>query len=277
MRRVILLFLFAVSFSCIYSQVLRGTTGLLHAPTAVMEKDKTFKIGGNILALTPLHYADFGREVNKTYNYYLNVTLFPWLEVGYICTLNYAKHGSHYFPPKSWGKYTNQDRAFSVRLRAWKEGWWRPWTPQIVFGADDATSHVSYGGGDVEFGSGMNNYFTRFYFATTKHFDLIGSGQLGAHFGFCMGRGVWDEHYNRPSAGVNFRLGLPEDKSWTKLVNGLNLMAEYDARTINVGGEYSLPLSYKKNGDEALSLHAIAELNDGKYMSGGIQLKVHLK
>ena len=62
-----------------------------------------------------------------------------------------------------------------------------------------------------------------------------------------------------------------------RIVNGFNLMAEYDARTINVGGEYSLPLSYKKNGEEALSLHAIAELNDGKYMSGGIQLKIHLK
>ena len=69
-----------------------------------------------------------------TFNYYLNVTIFPWLEVAYICTLVHADHGSAYFPEQSWGKFTNQDRAFSVRLRLWKEGWWREWTPQIVLG-----------------------------------------------------------------------------------------------------------------------------------------------
>lgn len=85
----------------IHAQALRGTTGLLHAPTADMEKDKTFKFGGNVLDITPLRYEDF--DVRYTFNYYLNITIFPWLEVGYTCTLNYANEGSTYFPEKFGG------------------------------------------------------------------------------------------------------------------------------------------------------------------------------
>lgn len=69
--------------------------------------------------------------------------------MGYTCTLNYANEGSTYFPEQSWGKYTNQDRSFNFRLRAWKEGWWKSWTPQIVIGADDPGTHDSYGGGGI--------------------------------------------------------------------------------------------------------------------------------
>ena len=131
----------------VYGQALRGTTGLLHAPSAEMQRDKTFMFGGNILDIIPLHYYDF--DVKYTFNYYINITFFPWLEVGYTCTLNYANEGSTYFPEESWGKYTNQDRSFNFRLRVWKEGWWKSWTPQIVLGADDPGTHDNYGGGGI--------------------------------------------------------------------------------------------------------------------------------
>ena len=35
---------------------------------------------------------------------------------------------------------------FNFRLRVWKEGWWKSWTPQIVLGADDPGTHDNYGG-----------------------------------------------------------------------------------------------------------------------------------
>ena len=79
----VLVFL-SISFS-VCGQALRGTTGLLHAPTADMQQDKTFMLGGNVLDITPLHYYDF--DVRYTFNYYLNITVFPWLEVGYTCTI----------------------------------------------------------------------------------------------------------------------------------------------------------------------------------------------
>ena len=65
-----------------------------------------------MLHLVPLQYFN-SNEIKYTFNYYLNITIFPWLEVGYTCTINYAEHGSTYFPEQSWGKYTNQDRAFN--------------------------------------------------------------------------------------------------------------------------------------------------------------------
>lgn len=261
-----------------WSQALRGTTGLLHAPTAEMEKDKTFKFGANYLDLVPLHYYMFNGEKSHTYNYYIDITMFPWLEISYICTLNYAYHGSTYFPKESWGKYTNQDRQFSGRLRLWKEGWWKEWTPQIVGGIDDASSHISYGGGDVKFGSGQNNYFTRFYLAATKHFNFRCIGMLGTHTSYVVGRGKGrGGRFSGPTIGANFRFSLPdageglfcgEDVSWKQIVNGLNLMAEYDARTFNFGGIYSL---WKDQ------VNIVAELNDGKYFSTGMFFKIHLK
>lgn len=59
-----------------------GTTGLLHAPTAEMEKDKTIMIGGSMI--------------------------------------DYHIYRSSYWPQLTWGKFTNQDRSFYFRLQAWK-------------------------------------------------------------------------------------------------------------------------------------------------------------
>ena len=268
--RLILVCLIAISSLQSQAQALYGTTGLLHAPTAEMQKDKTFMAGGNVLHLVPLQYFN-SNEIKYTFNYYLNITIFPWLEVGYTCTINYAEHGSTYFPEQSWGKYTNQDRAFNARLRLWKEGWWKPWTPQIVLGLDDPTSHEAYGGGAIKFDEdGMqNNHFTRYYLAATKHFSFAGVGTLGVHAAYVDYRACWFPHYRRPAAGVNFKFNLlPEDNLAVKALNGLDLMAEYDARTVNIGAHYQL---WKDH------INLIAELNNGKYFSGGIYFKIHLK
>lgn len=263
--------LFIVCFNNLSrGQAFYGTTGLLHAPTAEMQKDKTFMLGGNVLHLVPLQYIS-SNEIKYTFNYYLNITIFPWLEVGYTCTINYAEHGSTYFPKQSWGKYTNQDRAFNARLRLWKEGWWKPWTPQIVLGLDDPTSHESYGGGTIKFDEdGMqNNHFTRYYLAATKHFSFDEIGTLGVHVAYVDYRACWFPHYRRPAAGVNFNFNLlPEDNLAVKVLNGLELMTEYDARTVNIGVHYEI---WKNR------INLIAELNDGKYLSGGLYFKFCLK
>lgn len=251
------------------AQALRGTTGLLHAPTADMQRDKTVMIGCNVLDLTPLHYFT-SPEVDYTFNYYLNVTFFPWMEVGYTCTLNHADHGSTYFPQQSWGKYTNQDRSFYFRFRLWKAGWWKPWTPQIVFGADDPGTHENAGGGGISSrdSNGGNCAFTRWYLAASKHFEFKGIGTLGTHLSFVWDRGLHVEATNRPAFGLNFRLCLPAGSFWQKTLNGFNLMAEYDARTCNVGGTYSV---WKDH------INIVAELNDGRYFSGGVYFKIYLK
>ncbi len=253
--------------SALRAQFVYGTTGLLHMPTGEMQRDKTFMFGCAFLdtEATPGHWS------YDTGNYFINITIFPWLEVGYTCTLHKAPYGSTYYPESVWGKYCNQDRQFSGRLRLWKEGWWKPWTPQIVLGLDDPTSHEAYGGGAIKFDEdGMqNNHFTRYYLAATKHFSFAGVGTLGVHAAYVDYRACWFPHYRRPAAGVNFKFNLlPEDNLAVKALNGLDLMAEYDARTVNIGAHYQL---WKDH------INLIAELNNGKYFSGGIYFKIHLK
>lgn len=234
-------------------QALRGTTGLLHAPTAEMQKPGTFMMGGNVLDLVPMHWHSFGGEISHTYNYSFNITFFPWLEVSYTCTLNYAQHGSTYFPQETWGRYINKDRAFNARLQLWKEGWLKWWTPQVVLGLDDPLSHTKNGNGSIEFTDDAmrDNAFTRYYLALTKHLDFENVGRLGVHAAYIMNFGAGShgagastnnsERFNRSSVGASFRLDLPSYLAgsgsdwWVKALNGLEALAEYDARTFNVG------------------------------------------
>ena len=259
------LFLFVCS--SIQAQYVYGTTGLLHMPTGDMQQDKTFLAGASYLdvAATPGHWS------YHTFNYYINITFFPWLEIGYTCTLHKALYGSNYYPPHVWGKYCNQDRQFSGRLRIWKEGWWKEWTPQIVIGANDAgtndrTSEKDYGIGATG-SSSINGHWQRYYIAATKHLDFKGIGNIGVHAAYVYNERK-DYPLNGPCIGANFQFGLPTDNVWKKAVNGLNLMAEYDSRTINVGASYSI---WKDH------INVIAEMTECKYFSGGIFFKVHLK
>ncbi len=251
-----------------------GTTGLLHAPSADMQKDGTFMFGGSAIDIATLagYWSNHTKEYKPfTYNYYINITFFPWLEIGYTCTLVKGNYESNYWPKKTWGKFVNQDRSFHGRLRIWKEGWWKEWTPQIVLGLNDPGSHETHGGGDITLGGGgggNHNYHTRYYLATTKHFDFENIGNLGIHAAYVIGKAMTDKHYKRPAFGANFQFATKGEEFWQKTLNGLNLIAEYDARTINVGGSYSI---WKDH------INLIAELNNGKYFCGGIFFKVHLK
>ena len=140
-----------------------------------------------------------------------------------------------------------------------------------MIGGDDPGTHDSYGGGGISSRdqNGGNCFFTRYYIAATKHIGVDNLGMLGVHLAWVLDRPATWEHHNRPAIGVNFRLGLPVQESWAvKMINGLNLMAEYDARTCNIGFEYSFWKDY---------VNLVAELNNGKYFSGGLVFKVHLK
>ena len=268
MRKKIFFFflLLGVLGGTLKAQINYGTTGLMNMPTADMQRDKTFIAGGNWLS----HHATVPRWWYDTWNYYINITIFPWLEAGYLCMGNKSvptDYGniSGYWVPSKYGKFTNQDRSFHFRLRVWKEGWWKPWTPQIVLGANDAI-------GD-------------YYLAIPKHVDFENVGVLGAHVSWIYSN-RFDNKLNNPAMGANFRFHLKENESWvTKAVTGVNVMAEVvpgytDVREdltfnpdgakyqVNLGMEYSFWKDY---------INAIVELNRCKYFSGGIVFKVHLK
>lgn len=64
-------------------------------------------------------------------------------------------------------------------------------------------------------------------------------------------------HYNGPDIGANLRFNLPESSFGNKLLNGLNLMVEYDSCTVNVGGSYSV---WKDR------INVVSELNQCKHL-----------
>lgn len=182
MHNSFLAFLCLCFCTVLKGQALYGTSGLLHMPTADMQKDKTVMLGGNVLDKHPLSTYWNNKNYTYTYNYYINVTIFPWLEVAYTCTLVKGVKGN-YWPEQTWGKFRNQDRNFSGRLRLWKEGWWKEWTPQLVLGANDPGSFDNNGGGNINFNqeAGTHNYFNRFFLAATKHLFFQNVGELGLH------------------------------------------------------------------------------------------------
>ena len=154
MKKLLLLIIFLSCWTILPAQLSYGTTGLLHAPSADMQKDKTVMLGGNFLhqELTPPKF------IFNTWNYYLNVTIFPFLEVAYTCTLFTAeslgldKHG--------YSGFTNQDRYFSACLRVLKES---KYIPAVVLGTSDPFTSSGH-----KFASAIGNgYFCRYYLAAT--------------------------------------------------------------------------------------------------------------
>lgn len=256
MRRLIVLsVLFLLSVCAVKAQYTYGTTGLLHMPTADMQRDETFMAGGGYLnsQATP------SRWNYNTWNYYINITFFPWLEVAYTCTIfdEWARGGKVYM--------VNQDRSFHGRLRLWKEGWWKEWTPQIVVGVNDFTtgSGTDYTSMGTE-GDG-NGYFNRYYVAATKHISW--HGEWGIHAAYVYNKRYKDK-LNGPAFGVNYQFALAGENFFQKAINGLNLMGEYDSKHVNIGATYSI---WKDH------INIIGELYECKHPSVGVFFKVHLK
>ena len=67
-----------------------------------------------------------------------------------------------------------------------------------------------------------------------------------------------DYHLNGPAFGVNFRPAIHRN---------LNLIVEYDAKTVNVGATYSLWADH---------FNLMVEFQEGKYLSAGLVYKVNL-
>ena len=256
MRRILVLgsFLLLLAGS-VKAQFTYGTTGLLHMPTADMQQDKTFMAGGGYLD----KHATPARWTYNTWNYYINITFFPWLEVAYTCTIfdEWLESRKVYMK--------NQDRNFSGRLRLWKEGWWKDWTPQIVVGGNDVLHGSGHGGDIGTVTSGRNTFYQRYYVAATKHLSWYGEWGVHAAYVYSERRG---HQFNGIAVGMDYQFALSGEEPWQKAVNRLNLMAEYDSKFVNVGARYTF---WKDH------INLVCELRECKYPSVGVFFKVHLK
>jgi hypothetical protein len=246
-KKIILIFsLVCVSFT-LSAQYTYGVTGLLHMPSAEMQDAKTVMIGGNYLndRLTPKPW-DYG-----TYNYYVNFTVFPFLEIAYTATMFKAKtmHLGWVDPEK----FCNQDRYFSARLRVLKEGQLWKHMPAVVVGTSDP--YTESGDGHINTTDG-NGYFCRFYVAATKHL-MVGTERFGISMAYVYNRRT-SNRLNGLAAGVTYN---------PSFVPNLRLVAEYDNINCNIGASYLLW--------DQFQIQFL--MQDMKHLTGGLCYKIHLK
>ena len=160
----------------------------------------------------------------------------------------------------------NQDRHFLARVRLLREGeFGLPWMPALVIGVSDPTTAK----GDFEYTSwedvnGIDNgFFNRNYIVLSKHFNTS-LGEIGVHVGYLFNKRE-DYPLNAPCVGVNWHPVWFQGRGF---FDGLNLVAEYDARTLNIGFIASLLNDH---------FEAMFELQNFQWVNLGVRYRFALK
>ena len=251
LKRIIIGVALLLSVASARAQFLDGTTGLLQMPTAVMNREGTFMITTNYLNQHTLSPAVWDYN---TFGYNFSIALWDRLEVAYSCAL---MHGISYYEdaPTTPVYWKNQDRHLSGKLLLLQDGdFGLAWMPAFAIGVSD-------------FDEGMfhhrkgNGYFTRFYAVASKSFKTS-LGVVGGHLGY-----QWnprkDYPINAPCAGIDWK-PVWVQTNWLSL----DLIAEYDSRTFNIGLIASLWDDH---------LEAMFDLQALKWVSFGLRFKMYLK
>lgn len=205
-KTVILILIFCFSSGSLYAQFASGVTGMSMIPTAEMQKTGTFMGGVNFLPeqVTP------GNFSYPTMNYYVDMTLFSFIELNYRMTLLKT--------PEASGKktYHEQDRSNTIRIRPLAEN---RFFPAVVLGVDDLFTEES-----------GSQYWGAFYGVLTKHFHWQSGHTLAITAGWYIPHG--NHHFNKgPFGGVSYTPSCCRE---------LKLMAEYDSHGWNMGGALRL-------------------------------------
>ena len=227
MKKAVLFILFlAFGAGAARAQFADCSTGLLQMPTAEMQPDGTFMITNNYLNKHSLSSA-WGYD---TFQYGFTITFWSRVEVSYVCTILDGKRKPK--PSERDMLMFNQDRHFSGRLQVLKEGeFGLAWMPALVVGISDPTTGAVSGNYiDADITKGNNTFFNRNFIVLSKNIPTAWGG-VGVHAGYQFN---WRRDYRikAPCVGVNWRPVWLDDR-W--ILDSVNLIAEYDSRTPNVG------------------------------------------
>lgn len=273
-----------------FAQQYTGMSGLIHVPSADMDKAGAARVGVHFLhkEFTPDVMAYKGQKYH-TMTHYLSITPFSWIEIGYTCTLLRCPKVKQGVADETDVGLYRKDRYFSLKLRPLKEKdgkWW----PAVAIGTNDpysttskqvwsgwvqqtAASPRSPTGGEeqaAENGTADSNktggttkdkgigsrYFANFYVAATKHFDLKGNS-LGVHLAYRQWKRDDNNRWEGPVGGLTFR---------PRFQKNLRLIAEYTGSEVNAGFDWKLWKHWLVQ----------ASLQDGKYFSGGLCFYIEL-
>ena len=198
---ILFLILILMTSSLVHAQYSIGTTGQLMIPTAEMQETGTFMGGANFLPeqLTPSVFSF------PTMNYFVDMTLFSFIEFTYRMTLLKMTTGT--------GRtgYHNQDRSNTIRIRPLKES---RYFPAVVIGGDDLLTEKK------------TPYWGAYYGVLTKTIGFRSGDQLAVTAGWYIHQGDCRVFNKGPFGGVRYTPSFCKE---------LKLMVEYDTRGWNMG------------------------------------------
>lgn len=245
MKRIALVtaFLFTLPFAG-RSQQFLGTSGLLHVPSAEMHHEGDALLGIHYLDkhMTPDTGFMYLGEKYNTFDYYVSLAPFKWVEVSYVCVER--AHSMSHGEITKWGK----DRSASFKVRPLEEG--RYW-PALAIGCNDfATSVFKKNRTDVQL------YFMNVYLAATKHFTF-GGNELGVTVAYRHYLRGYNAKWNGLVGGVTFRPAFfPQAR----------VVAEYTGNEFLMGMDVLL----------WRHLRLQASVKDFKYVNAGLALQFNL-
>ena len=240
------------------------STGLLQMPTAEMQEDGTFMITNNFLNKHSLPTSGWNYN---TFQYGFAVSFWGRVELGYVCTIFNGAWDPRPDEEKTERQriIRNQDRHFTGRVCLLREGeFGLDWMPALLVGISDPTTgsgRGEYASGDVT-GTG-NGYFNRNFAVLTKHFQTPW-GEIGAHAGYQFNFRK-DYPINTPCIGVNWRPVWLQQKGF---LDDLNVMVEFDSRTVNLGVIASIWDNH---------FEAMFELQNFQWINFGLRYKLRIK
>lgn len=226
------------------AQQFMGTSGLLHVPSAEMQHEGD--------ALMGIHYLDkhmtpdtgflYAGEKYNTFDYYVALAPFKWVEVSYVCVERiHAMQGDEI---TKWGK----DRSASIKIRPLEEG---EYYPAVAVGCNDfATTIFKKNRSDVQL------YFMNVYLAATKHFSFSGN-EVGVTLAYRHYLRGYNSKWNGLVGGVTFRPSFfPQGRA----------IVEYTGNELLLGLDMLL----------WRHLRLQASVKDFKYVNAGLALQVNL-
>ena len=226
------------------AQQYTGTSGLIHIPSGEMHHEGDALIGAHFLhknMMPDVGFLYLGEKYN-TFDYYVGLTPFRWLELSYVCTeriRNKDNQGNI-----KWSK----DRYASVKIQPLKEG---KYYPSVAIGCNDIWTAAFY-----KNNPNIQLYYMNWYVAATKHFNF-GGNELGVTLACRYYFRNYNAKWNGIVGGITFRPAFfPQAR----------LIAEY------TGNEFLMGM------DMLLWQHVRlqASVKDFKYVNAGLCLQFNL-
>lgn len=248
MKHHTILFIFLVIYLLPYfctAQQYTGISGLVHIPSAEMHHEGDAFIGAHFLNKQMMPDTGFlyqGEKYN-TFDYYLAITPFSWLELSYVCTERIRSKDQQGNIVK-WSK----DRYASIKIQPLKEG---KYHPSVAIGGNDVwTSAYFEDKPDVQL------YFTNCYIVATKHFSFSGN-ELGVTLGYRHYFRDYNDKWDGIVGGITFRPSFfPQSR----------IIVEYTGNEFLIGTDVLL----------FQHLRLQASLKDFKYVNAGLCLQFNL-